>query len=181
MKKLIIFIILSVIPSFSSSETFVNPLAQIFLGDFMEMRGIKLENVQIKYLDYSIKYQFQAWKINKNTICEEYKSNILEYSKCTEAAKDLFSDVCGFMKKNPKNGIRHQKMKEMYCKEALSYQPVVAMISKSNTEPQSDLNHAKDLCNSMIMRAMSTKKSSDVSQRDIACNKYKKLKKQNNQ
>lgn len=72
-------------------------------------------------------------------------------------------------------------MEEMYCKKALSYQPVVAIISKSNTESQSELNQAKNLCNTMIIRAMSSKKSSDFSQRDIVCSKYKKLKKQNNQ
>ncbi len=181
MKKLIVFIILFIIPSLSSSERFINPIAQIFLGDFMELRGLKLENVQIKYLDYSIKYQYQSWKIKNNTICEEYRTNILEYSKCTQAAKTLFSDVCIFMKKNPKNEIRHQKMKDMYCKKALSYKPVVAMISKSNAELQSEINQAKNLCNTMIMRAMSSKNSYDFSKRDIVCSKYKKLKKQNNQ
>lgn len=170
-----IFAFLLSLPSLVFSANLFEGISDYIHGEVKTIRNADLTHKNVKYSGYQVTYQYQFWKIKHPSVCANYKENLSDYSKCTIAAKKLFTDTCSVLQ-NEQNisGIRKQQ-KIMYCSSSVNFKPVIASISTSN-EQESELSIARGKCNSMILQAMNTKNSSDVAKRDRACAKYKELK-----
>ncbi|HAQ71760.1 MAG TPA: hypothetical protein DCR48_12360, partial [Flavobacteriales bacterium] len=73
-------------------------------------------------------YQYQLWRVRNKSVCQSYKSQITQFSKCTLAAKALFRDICAQLSDKPSNHWRYSKLKNMYCNAAVSFEATVARI-----------------------------------------------------
>ncbi|NOQ35551.1 MAG: hypothetical protein GQ569_06605 [Methylococcaceae bacterium] len=133
----------------------------------------EIQAMIVKHDEQEVSFSHQIWKIKQSSVCENDKQNALKYSKCTQAAKSLFNASCQYLQANPKTHWKYQKLKNMYCNAALSYQPVNAAISWSGKEDK--LKTAKRKCSMATIALMDNDKQELRSARKKACDNYKKL------
>ena len=136
---------------------------------------------KINYKGYQVTYTYQFWKINYQSICNNYRNKLSEYSNCTQAAKRLFFDICTGLKRTQNSGINKQQ-EIMYCDNSRRYKPTIATIIWSDSTDKSsnpNLEAARDKCNSLITKALISRNEFDVERRDEACKKYRIIKNNN--
>ena len=178
MRSYITTLLLTCLPSMAFSLNIFEGVSDYIHSEVRISRNADIVYKNVKYAGYEVTYQYQFWKIKHSMVCQNYKNNLADYSKCTIAAKKLFTDVCTTLKQQHNTGTR--KLQQlMYCSSAQKYKPVIASITRASNKRTSEVVLARDKCNSLILQAMNTKSSSDIAKRDIACSKYKRLK--NNQ
>ena len=79
---------------------FIHSLAYSVTSTHRDMLGVELES---KYKDQPVTFQYQLWRLRKDSVCAQLKHNLLEYSKCTRAARALFTQTCRHLTNNPIN------------------------------------------------------------------------------
>ena len=149
--------------------------SNIVQAELLEGFGVELENVSTEYNGQKISYQFQSWRIKPQSVCSELKAiNIADYSSCTQAASQLFHNLCSTLKSQiTSNRLRH--LHTMYCNAAIEFKPTIAQISRS--EPQTGkLYTLKQACNSAIIQAMISMSDQDYAKRNKVCEIYEKNK-----
>lgn len=145
----------------------------------VDQTGSELQTRIVNHQEQDIAFSYQLWKIKQDSVCEDKKQQMLDYSKCTKAAKSLFYTVCQHLQTNPKEHWQYQKLKNMYCSAALSYQPTTASISWSNEED--DLKNAKRKCSTATVASMRSSDRELIRAREEACTQYKKMLKEQSQ
>tara|TARA_R110000868_G_scaffold34671_1_gene125006 strand:- start:1547 stop:1978 length:432 start_codon:yes stop_codon:yes gene_type:complete len=103
--------------------------ADYFTNAWKDAKGTELKAVRFKFEDRYISFQYQHWKVRHKSICSDIKNDILEFSKCSQAASRMFNWLC-VEYGNDTNNVRMQQGKRMYCNAAIDYKPVVAEISR---------------------------------------------------
>lgn len=158
--------------AFAAYLNFVSDTTHEHMTDLI---GLEVSALSIQHHGFDIPFQYQMWRIKDKSVCYSYSNNIQIYSKCTVAAKQLFSGLCNELQRNPETGWRYKKTKNMYCNAAVSYRPIIAEISMGS--PESELQLARKECN--VATAVALGSRSAVLQRDKTevCDKYRALKK----
>lgn len=143
-----------------------------------DVMGTEISVLAVDHGGITVPYSYQLWQIRAKTVCSTYSENVLKYSRCTIAARSLFSDICQHLQENPSSRWKQKKLKNMYCNAAMTYQPTVATVQWSGDV--SVLEVARAECNTAIAGLMG---SSDLvlrKKKEKACGEYRKLQQQAN-
>lgn len=140
-----------------------------------DVMGLELQAKVVEYQGHKIDYQYQLWKIKPESVCSTKKNELVnEYSKCTTAAKTMFSETCDYLSQHPQNHWKYTKLKNMYCNAAVSYAPITATISKTS-EAEAEMWEAKQKCSLLTLEARQTTNPSIEKKRKIACEHAKTI------
>ncbi len=85
------------LPSLAFSSNIFEGFSDYIHGEVRTIQNADITNKIVKHSGYQVTYQYQFWKIKYPSVCANYKGNLSEYSKCTVAAKKLFSDTCTYL------------------------------------------------------------------------------------
>ena len=156
-------------------SAYLNSVQTSTYNHLTESMGTEIKAVVIKHEGTKIPFQHQLWKIRESSVCKSMGNNISRYSQCTMSAAKLFNDLCSSLSSSPKSDWRYTKTKNMYCNAAVTYKPTVASISSASNK--TEIQEAKSTCNSATIVAMTNKDYKLIKERDLACKKYRDLKK----
>lgn len=150
-----------------------DPLQQ----NIKETLGGELQSVATEYNGQHVTFQYQVWQIRQPSVCSQVKYDIGKFSACTQAAKALFQEMCGELKRTQSPYHRKEQFQRMYCKAASEFKPTIAQVSRSQAVSRDDDGQVKRLrknCNDLTFTAMISEKDADIKARDKACAAYKK-------
>lgn len=139
--------------------------------DLLDIMGTELQSVDTHFNEQRITLQYQVWKINHQSVCSQAQLNAMQFSECTQAAKQLFQTLCNEL---PNTHPRNQQLKRMYCHAAVDFKPTIAQISRSQAGDNDKVQNLRTKCNDLIFKAKISESASDERARDQACQKYKK-------
>jgi|SRR5699024_1681887 len=138
-----------------------------------DLLGTEVQAVVVQHRKMSIPYSYQAWKIQDQTVCATYRQNFPLFSRCTINAQDLFQETCTHLQANQQTHWKQQKMKNMYCTAATTFQPVVASIEWSSEA--SPVAEARTQCNLAVAELMGDRSTDNLKKQELACGKYHEL------
>ncbi|MDI3323725.1 hypothetical protein QKW35_04970 [Pontibacterium granulatum] len=133
-----------------------------------DMLGVELESKHVIYRDQPVTFQYQLWRLRKNSVCAQLKHNLLEYSKCTRAARALFIETCRHLTNNPSDHWKHQKLKNLYCAASVEFKSVVAEVRRSTVADDQELKRRQQ-CSVLRIQAMSSRDPRTIQLRDEVC------------
>jgi hypothetical protein len=134
---------------------------------FTDLHGTEIKAVMIDYQGVEVPYQYQLWRVRNKSVCQSYKSQITQFSKCILAAKSLFKDLCAQLSDKPSSHWRHSKLKNMYCNAAVSFEATVARIGMAGERSKEEAARAE--CNLAIVRAMGSRDAVLIAERERVC------------
>jgi hypothetical protein len=135
----------------------------------------QLQTISVQHNGQQVSYQHRQWQIREASICADRKADIKQFSTCTVAAKSLFGEICLQLQLYPKEHWKYLRLKEMYCSTASAFQPTIASIDWSGAE-DSELSLAKQACSTATAAAIGTRDPRILKKRDIACTRYRQIK-----
>lgn len=139
-----------------------------------DVMGTRVQTLVVEHQGIRVPYSYQLWKIQPKSVCHGYAGHVEEFSRCTVAAKSMFTEACGQLQKKPGSDWRHTKLQNMYCTAAVSYQPTVARIGWSaDTTP---LYEARAECNLAIAELVGNTDPAARQRKKAACDRYDALK-----
>ncbi|WP_341502150.1 hypothetical protein [Gallaecimonas sp. GXIMD4217] len=108
-----------------------------------------------------IRFTHQLWRIDPRSVCFDQYQDATRHSRCTQSAKKLFTLLC--------QQVDHDRYRNMYCRAAAQYQPVIAEVSDYGRD---DPNKAdiKRRCGDLRLEAMGDK--GKVAERDRVCSEF---------
>lgn len=143
--------------------------------DILDIMGTELQFVNTNYNRQRITFQYQVWQINKPSICSNAKLDAMQFSNCTQAAQQLFQEMCTqFQQRKFNNHPRNQQLQRMYCQAAANFKPTIAQISRSPAADNDKLQVLRTQCNDLIFKARISESANDETARDKACRAYRK-------
>ncbi len=119
--------------------SFITDLAYSVTSTQRDMLGVELESKHVTYNGQPVTFQYQMWRLRKDSVCAQLKHSLLGYSKCSRAAQALFSETCRHLTNNPRDHWRHQKQKNLYCAASVEFTPVVAEVRRSTAADDQEL------------------------------------------
>ena len=138
--------------------------------------GSEIQAKVVEYQEHKIDYQYQLWAIKSPSVCASVKANnFSDYSSCTIAAKELFTDTCTYLQSNYQQNWKYTKLKNMYCVAAANFKPTIAQISQPS-KAESELWDVKQKCSLLTLNARSSGRYAVAKERDIACAESNKIK-----
>jgi iron uptake system EfeUOB component EfeO/EfeM len=144
-------------------HTVSNSIAEVYL-DSMKTT---VTSQSLVYNDTNIRFQHQLWKIKPNSVCSDLGQQATQFSKCTQQAKDMFTELCTQLSSMENLNQRGRSLSNMYCNASLNYKPMVAYISEPKQKTEQELKETE--CNLMILKAMQDNSSEVLKQKDEAC------------
>lgn len=162
---------------YNSAQLFVDQTLKALTApiqqDLLAIMGTELQSVDTNFNKQRITFQYQVWQINKKSVCSQAQLNAMQFSECTQAAKQLFQTLCNELKKqNPHP--RNQQLQRMYCQAAVDFKPTIAHISHSQAKDDDKTQALRKKCNDLIFKAKISENIQDEKARDRACQQYKK-------
>lgn len=152
--------------------TYLNGVASMMANQHMDTMGLQAEAVVIHYDGHDVSYEYQKWKIKDESVCRGYQ-DIGEKSKCTLKAREIFRSLCAEMSKTSKHDPKYNRLKNMYCVSAASYQPVIAEISTARE--LGPVEAARQACSKATVLAMETRDLQRKNERDKVCQEYRAM------
>lgn len=157
----------------------VNDLAYSVTSTHRDMLGVELESKQVNYNDQpvtrrvslaernapsqpatngAIRFAIAPYELRKPSVCAQLQHNLLEYSKCTRAARALFTETCQHLTNNPSDHWKHQKLKSLYCAASVEFKTVMAEVGRSKAVDDQELQRRQQ-CSVLRIQAMSSRDS----------------------
>jgi hypothetical protein len=134
---------------------------------FTDLYATEIKAVMIEYQGVEVPYQFQLWRVRNKSVCQPYKSQITQFSKCTLAAKALFKDLCAQLNDKPSKHWRHSKMKNRYCNAAVFFEATVAPIGVAGERSEEESARAE--CNLAIAAALGSRDAVVITEKERVC------------
>ena len=147
---------------------FVSDLANSYMSSYNDRVGIALESKHVNYNDQPVTFQYQLWRLRKPSVCAQLQHNLLEYSKCTRAARALFTETCQHLTNHPSDHWKHLKLKNLYCAASVEFKPVVAEVGRSTVVDDQELQRRQE-CSVLRIQAMSRRDARTIQMRDEVC------------
>ncbi|NKF50189.1 hypothetical protein G3R49_06340 [Shewanella sp. WXL01] len=119
------------------------------------------------YQNTNIRLQHQLWKIRPNSVCANHSQQATQFSKCTQQAKAMFTELCSELSCMDNLSNKGRSVTNMYCNASLSYKPMVAYIGEPELKSEQELKQKK--CNLMILKAMQDDSPETLEQKEKAC------------
>ncbi len=166
---------------FEELEWLTKPISDLnaYKAEQLSSYITKQNNYQVEaksyiYKEQQITFQHQLWKVREKSVCSTYPNNTQEKSKCQVTAKEFFKEVCNHLNNDKNKSNIQNRMQNMYCNAAASFQPKIIQISEAKTP--TEIEKARSECNELILVAMGNNDPQVAGRREEACNKYKSLK-----
>ena len=144
-------------------HTISNSIAEVYVDSM----NTTVTSQSLVYNDTNIRFQHQLWKIKPNSVCSDLEQQATQFSKCTQQAKAMFTELCTQLSNMENLNQRGRSLSNMYCNAALTYKPMVAYISEPNQKTEQELKEKE--CNLMILKAMQDNSSETLKQKDKLC------------
>ncbi|MCU8072472.1 hypothetical protein [Shewanella sp. SM32] len=156
----------------------MDPLSQLFAA-YLEMVSNNITStyidaanttVTVQTLSYKgtdIRFQHFLWQIKQESVCADLKQQATSYSKCTQQAKSMFTDLCNQLSSMKNLNRRGRSLSNMYCNASLNYKPMIASIS--TPKPKTDQQLKEKECNLLILKAMQDSSPEILKKKDKAC------------
>lgn len=156
----------------------MDPLSQLFAAylqaasnniadHYMDSMNTTVTTQSLIYNDTQIRFQHQLWKIRPKSVCSDFKQQATQYSKCTQQAKAMFTELCALLSNKADLNLKGRKLSNMYCNASLNYKPMIAYISEPEPKTEQELKQKE--CNLMILKAMQDKSLEVIKQKEQAC------------
>lgn len=139
-----------------------------------DVMGTRVQTLVVEHQGVQVPYSYQLWKIQPKSVCDRHIGSIEHFSRCSVAAKSLFTEACSQLKESPDSSRRHAKLQNMYCTASVSYQPTLANISWSAETPP--LEEARTECNMAIAELVGNTNPAARQRKNLACDRYDALK-----
>ncbi|MFV7784360.1 hypothetical protein ACNPKB_10525 [Shewanella marisflavi] len=156
----------------------MDPLSQLFAAylqaasnniadHYMDSMNTTVTTQSLVYHGTTIRFQHQLWKIRPNSVCTDFEQQATQYSKCTQQAKAMFTELCTQLSNMNNLNQKGRSLSNMYCHASLSYKPMIAYISEPERKTEQELKQKE--CNQLILKAMQDDDPEIVKQRDTTC------------
>ena len=157
----------------------MDPLSQLFAAylqaasnniadHYMDSMNTTVTTQSLVYHGTTIRFQHQLWKIRPNSVCTDFEQQATQYSKCTQQAEAMFTELCTQLSSMENLNQRGRSLSNMYCNASLNYKPMVAYISEPEQKTEQELKQKE--CNLMILMAMQDSNEVTRKQKEEACN-----------
>ncbi len=160
-------------------SSYLDMVTNITYTRVTDMMGTEVTALAVEHKGILIPYSYQIWRIKDDSVCASYADDMATYSKCTIAARNLFSDTCKYLQRAKPNHWKKKKLKNMYCNAAISYQPTIAALQWSHDVPA--LESARFECNMATAELMGSNDPKLKKKKQKVCSKYRKLQHKANQ
>lgn len=160
-------------PISAAFATYLEAVSSRVTERMTDVLGTEVQAIVVQHNGINVPYSYQIWKIRPQSVCGTYRQDFPFFSKCTVAAQSLFRETCGHLQANPQSHWKHQKLKNMYCDAAVTYQPSVANVEWS--EESTPIEQARSECNLAVAELMSDRSSEYRKKKDEACGRYHAL------
>jgi iron uptake system EfeUOB component EfeO/EfeM len=134
---------------------------------YVDSMNTTVTSQSLIYNDTTIRFQHQLWKIKPNSVCSDLEQQATQFSKCTQQAKVMFTELCTQLSSMENLNQRGRSLSNMYCNASLSYQPMIAYISEPEQKTEQELKQKE--CNLMILRAMQDSSPEVLKQKEEVC------------
>ncbi|MGI3016733.1 hypothetical protein [Shewanella algae] len=156
----------------------MDPLSQLFAAylqaasnniadHYMDSMNTTVTTQSLVYHGTTIRFLHQLWKIRPNSVCTDFEQQATQYSKCTQQAKAMFTELCTQLSSIDNLNQKGRKLSNMYCNASLSYKPMIAYISEPEQKTDQELKQKE--CNLMILKAMQDSSLEVIKQKEKAC------------
>ncbi|WOT06220.1 hypothetical protein [Shewanella youngdeokensis] len=156
----------------------MDPLSQLFAAylqaasnniadQYMDSMNTTVTTQSLIYNDTQIRFQHQLWKIRPKSVCSNLEQQATQYSKCTQQAKAMFTELCTQLSSMDNLNQKGRKLSNMYCNASLNYKPMIAYISEPKPKSEKELKQKE--CNLMILKAMQDSSEEVLKQKEKAC------------
>lgn len=156
----------------------MDPLSQLFAAylqaasnniadHYMDSMDTTVTTQSLIYHGTNIRFQHQLWKIRPNSVCTDFEQQATQYSKCTQQAKAMFTDLCTQLSGMNNLSHRGRSLSNMFCNAAVSYEPMIASISAPKPKTEQELKQKE--CNLRILKAMQDSSAEVLKQKEVAC------------
>lgn len=156
----------------------MDPLSQLFAAylqaasnniadHYLDSMNTTVTTKNLVYNGTTIRFQHQLWKIRTKSVCADFEQHSSKFSKCTQQAKAMFSELCSQLSSMDNLNLKGSKLSNMYCNTSLSYKPMIAYISEPEKKTEQELKQKE--CNLMILEAMQDSSSKVLKQKEDAC------------
>jgi iron uptake system EfeUOB component EfeO/EfeM len=143
--------------------TVSNSIAEVYVDSM----NTTVTSQSLVYNDTNIRFQHQLWKIKPNSVCSDLEQQATQFSKCTQQAKAMFTELCIQLSSMKNLNQRGRSLSNMYCNASLNYKPMVAYISEPKPKTEQELKEQD--CNLMILKTMQDNSSETLRQKDKVC------------
>jgi iron uptake system EfeUOB component EfeO/EfeM len=134
---------------------------------YVDSMNTTVTSQSLVYNDTNIRFQHQLWRIKPNSVCSDLEQQATQFSKCTQQAKAMFTELCTQLSSMENLNQKGRSLSNMYCNASLTYKPMVAYISEPKQKTEQELKEKE--CNLMILKVMQDNSSETSKQKDIAC------------
>lgn len=156
----------------------MDPLSQLFAAylqaatnnttdHYVDSMNTTVTTQSLLYNDTTIRFQHQLWKIRPKSVCSDLEQEATQFSKCTQHAKAMFTELCTQLSSKDNLNQKGRKLSNMYCNASLSYKPMIAYINEPEQKTEQELQRKK--CNLMILKAMQDSSAEVLKQKGEAC------------
>jgi hypothetical protein len=145
--------------------TVSNSIAEVYVDSM----NTTVTSQSLVYNDTTIRFQHQLWKIKPNSVCSDIEQQATQFSKCTQQAKAMFTELCTQLSSMENLNQKGRSLSNMYCNASLTYKPMVAYISEPKPKTEQELKEKE--CNLMILMAMQDSSEEVLQKKEVACSK----------
>lgn len=121
----------------------------------------------LTYQGTDIRFQHFLWQVKQDSVCANLKQQVTPYSKCTQQAKAMFTDLCDQLTATKNLNHKGRSLSRMYCNASLNYKPMIAIIGKPADKTEQQLKEKE--CNQLILKAMQDSSPEVTKLRDKVC------------
>tara|TARA_R110002033_G_scaffold99376_1_gene147772 strand:+ start:2964 stop:3440 length:477 start_codon:yes stop_codon:yes gene_type:complete len=144
-------------------HTVSNSIAEVYVDSM----NTTVTSQSLVYNDTNIRFQHQLWKIKPNSVCSDLEQQATQFSKCTQQAKTMFTELCTQLSSMENLNQKGRSLSNMYCNASVNYKPMVAYISQPKEKTEQELKERE--CNLMILKGMLDKSPETLEQKEKAC------------
>ncbi|MEO9943916.1 hypothetical protein [Paraglaciecola sp.] len=146
--------------------TYLEIISNSLQDSMSQLQGTQVEARRVQHKGHQISYSYQLWKVQNKSVCSNHFNDLNEKSLCSQAAKEMFRDMCFHLQNNKKSGWRYTKTKNMYCNAASNYKPVIATVSfdEKTTEQKN-----KEKCSIARLRLSQSPTAKNLKLKESAC------------
>jgi hypothetical protein len=152
----------------------VDVTSNSIMQTYADATGMQLQSLVVNHDGIPVPYSYQLWQIKPDSVCHSYRNTVQDYSRCTVAAKAMFTQACQELQAKPSRNAQHTKLQNMYCMASMTYQPTIANISWSGGS--SALDEARTACNAAIAGQVGNPDPAARQRKKAACDQYDALK-----
>jgi hypothetical protein len=136
---------------------------------YVDSMNTTVTSQSLVYNDTNIRFQHQLWNIKPNSVCSDLEQQATQFSKCSQQAKAMFTELCTQLSSMEHLNQRGRSLSNMYCNASLNYKPMVAYISEPKQKSEQELKEKE--CNLMILKAMQDSSPETLKKKDNVCQK----------